>query len=159
MEVNMYVKGKYLWYGDDLNDAFNIRKKVFGEEQKMKNEVLFDELDKVSVHAVVYDENEKPVASGRVAKDENEYRIGKIAVLPEARGKKFGDFLVRMLVDKAYLAGADTVKVRSQLHAVGFYEKIGFEKCGNVFVDPNDGLTVQPMELPKGSLCKECQKK
>lgn len=154
----MYVKGKYLWYGDDLDDVFKIRRKVFGEEQKMSEEVLFDELDKVSVHAIVYDENEKPVASGRIAKDGDEYRIGKIAVLADSRGKKFGDFLVRMLVDKAYLAGANTIMVRAQLHAVGFYEKIGFKKCGNVFTDTRDGLTVQPMELPKGSLCKECQK-
>lgn len=154
----MYVKGKYLWYGDDLSEAYEIRKKVFNEEQQIPEKVLFDELDKVSVHAIVYDENEKPVASGRIARDEEEYRIGKIAVLPEARGKKLGDFLVRMLVDKAYLAGAETIKVRAQLHAVGFYEKIGFKKAGNVFVDSNDGLTVQPMELPKGSLCKECQR-
>lgn len=151
------VRGKYFWYGEDLTDAFEIRSRVFVDEQKMDKDVVFDEDDKVSVHAIVYDTNEKPIASGRIFNDGTEYRIGKIAVLPEARGKKYGDFLVRMLVDKGYLAGADNIKVRSQLHAVPFYEKIGFRKCGNVFVDTKDGLTVQPMELPKGCLCKECQ--
>ncbi len=153
----MYVRGKYFWYGEDLTDAFAIRKKVFGDEQGMKDEVLFDDMDKVAVHAIVYNDKDEPIASGRIINDEGNYRIGKIAVLPEARGKLYGDFLVRMLVDKGYLAGATTIQVQSQIHAVGFYEKIGFKKSGNVFVDNNDGLTVQPMELPKGSLCKECQ--
>lgn len=152
------IRGVYLWYGDDLEDAYRIRRKVFVEEQKMREEDVFDSLDKVSVHAIVYDENENPVASGRIAVDGEEYRIGKIAVLEQCRGKKFGDFLVRMLVDKGYLAGAKTVMVRSQIHAVPFYEKIGFVKCGKVFVD-TDGLTVQPMELKKGALCKECTSK
>ena len=152
------IRGIYLWNGDDLSDAFKIRKLVFQEEQGMDQNNVFDGLDKVSVHAVVYNEDEKAVASGRIVCDNEEYRIGKIAVIKEERGKKYGDFLVRRLVDKGYLAGASTVKVHSQIHAISFYEKIGFKKCGNVFFDI-DGLEVQPMELVKGSLCKECNSK
>lgn len=152
---NDMIRGKYFWNGDDLTDANQIRKTVFVDEQEMKEGDVFDSLDTVSIHAVVYDENEKAVASGRITLDGEEYRIGKIAVLKEARGQGFGDFIVRMLVDKGYLAGAATVMVRSQIHAIPFYEKIGFVKCGEIFRDL-DGLEVQPMELIKGSLCKEC---
>ena len=151
------IRGKYFMYGDDLMEAYEIRREVFVNEQKIKENEVFDNLDMVSVHAVVYDEDNKPVASGRIAFDGKEYRIGKIAVCKSSRGQKLGDFLVKMLIDKGYLAGADAVHVRAQLHAVGFYEKIGFVKNGVVFTD-TDNLVVQPMILIKGALCKECQK-
>lgn len=154
-EENNMIRGIYLWNGDDLTDAFKIRKQVFQKEQQMKEENVFDFLDETSVHVVLYDENEKAVASGRISHIQEEYRIGKIAVLKEERGNKYGDFLVRMLVDKGYLAGASTIKVHAQLHAVSFYKKIGFKNCGVVFIDI-DGLEVQPMELVRGELCKEC---
>jgi predicted GNAT family N-acyltransferase len=145
-------------YGDNLKEAFEIRNEVFVCEQGMNEKDVFDDYDKVSVHAVVYNEENKPVASGRIAFDGTQYRIGKIAVRKKARGQKLGDFLVRMLIDKGYIAGADAIYVRAQLHAIGFYEKIGFSKDGEVFTDI-DGLKVQPMILKKGALCKECQKK
>ena len=42
---------------------------------------------------------------------EEYYKIGRIAVKKECRGKKYGDFIVRMLVDKAFTMGAKEVFV------------------------------------------------
>ena len=149
------IVGKYLWNGDDLSDAYKIRKEVFIKELGRAEEKVFDDLDKVSVHGVVYNEKQNPVASGRIFFDGEEYRLGKIAVLKEERKNGYGDFLVRMLIDKGFEAGADIINVRTQAPTVDFYKKIGFISNGEIFQDIDD-LYVQAMQLKKNDLCKKC---
>lgn len=148
------IKGVYLNGEEDLTDAFSIRRKVFIEEQKVPEEIEMDELDAYAIHAVAYD-GDKAVATGRIIYDGDTYKIGRIAVLKEERGKQYGDFIVRMLVDKAFLHGAKEVLLGAQLPAVGFYEKIGFKPCGEEFEEA--GIPHIPMKLQHDGLCKKCQ--
>lgn len=153
------VQGKYLYYGDDLTDVYYIRRKVFIEEQGIPEENEFDENDQISVHALVYDneDDNKPVATGRVYHDGINYRIGRIAVLKEERGKYYGDFIVRLLVNKAFMSGAEEVKISAQTLAVPFYEKIGFKTYGDIYEE--DGSDHIAMEVKLGAICKKCDKK
>lgn len=148
------VKGVYLNGEDDLSDAFDIRRKVFIEEQKVAEELEMDGMDAYAIHAVAYAEG-KAVATGRIIYDGDTYKIGRVAVLKEERGKQYGDFIVRMLADRAFLHGAKEVLLGSQLHAVGFYEKIGFEPYGEVFDDA--GIPHIHMKLKRDALCKKCK--
>lgn len=154
----MPVQGKYLYYGDDLSEAFQIRKEVFQYEQGVSEQEEFDEIDDLAVHVVIYsNENpKKPVATGRVFFDGNDYYIGRVAVLKDERGKYYGDFAVRMLANKAFLAGANEILIHAQLSAVSFYEKIGFITYGDVFIEA--GIKHISMRLVAGSLCKKCDK-
>ena len=81
---------------------------------------------------LAYETNEQgeeiPVATGRLIFLENWFKIGRIAVKKECRGKHYGDFVVRMLLDKAFSMGAKEVFVGAQAHAISFYERIGFVK-------------------------------
>lgn len=159
MVVKIVVQGKYLCYGDDLSEAFEIRRKVFIEEQGVSAEEEFDENDDLAIHALVYDnkENNKPVATGRVYHDGKHYRIGRIAVLKEERGKYYGDFVVRLLANKAFLAGAEEVIIYAQVSAVPFYEKIGFISYGGTFDEA--GIDHIAMKVELSSICKKCDKK
>lgn len=149
----MVVKGVYLNGENDLTDAINIRRKVFIEEQQVAEEIEIDGMDPYAIHAVAYVEN-KAVATGRIIYDGDTYKIGRVAVLKEERGKQYGDFIMRMLIDKAFLHGAQEVILGAQLHAVGFYEKLGFEPYGEVFSEA--GIEHIHMKLKNGNLCKKC---
>jgi predicted GNAT family N-acyltransferase len=155
----MPVQGKYLYYGDDLSEAFQIRKEVFQEEQGVSEKEEFDEIDDLAIHVVVYsnDDLNKAVATGRVFFDGNDYYIGRIAVLKDERGKNYGDFAVRMLANKAFLAGANEILIHAQVSAVPFYEKIGFITYGDEFMEA--GINHISMKLVAGSLCKKCDNK
>ena len=140
----MYVKGKMKTNQDDLSDIFYIREKVFQEELKIEKSIEVDEYDKRAEFAVVYKvenineeyEFEKAVATGRLIIDkEGNYKIGRIAVLPEERGNQYGEMIVRMLINKAFIDGAEEVFVGAQTHAIGFYEKIGFISSGIEYND------------------------
>lgn len=149
------IEGKFLSGEDDLTEAFEIRRQVFQIEQKVDPKLEFDEYDKSAVHVVIHT-RDKAVATGRIIKKDNTYKIGRIAVLQEERGKKYGDFVVRMLIDKAFQSGAEEVMVGSQIQAVGFYRKIGFEVYGEEYVEA--GINHIAMKLKKEALCKECRK-
>ena len=152
----MLVQGKYLHYGDDLTDVFEIRKKVFQMEQGVPSEDEFDAIDDLAIHVIVYttDTNKRPVATGRVYFDGQNYRIGRVAVLKEERGKYYGDFAVRMLANKAFLAGASDIFIHAQTSVKSFYEKIGFQVDGDDFVEA--GIKHIPMVIKSGALCKKC---
>lgn len=152
----MFIQGKYLYYGDNLSEVFEIRKQVFQIEQGVSAEEEFDDNDDLAVHVLVFDtEGEKhPVATGRVFHDGIDYRIGRVAVLKNERGKKYGDFVVRMLANKAFLSGAQRVVIDAQITALRFYERIGFKSFGEEFEEA--GIKHISMELIAGGLCKEC---
>lgn len=155
----MYIKGKYLHYGNDLKDVFEIRKQVFQIEQGVSQELEQDEYDNEAIHALVYKigDDEVPVATGRLIFIDSEYRIGRICVLKEERKQGYGDFLVKMLIDKAFLAGAKYVSVHAQEKAIGFYEKIGFKICGDSYMEA--GINHFPMEIKPTDVCRDCQSK
>ncbi|MFA9463448.1 MAG: GNAT family N-acetyltransferase [Velocimicrobium sp.] len=151
------IEGKYL-YGlkSDLSEVFAIRREVFVKEDKLLECNEFDGLDTMCVHALISVEG-KNLGTGRILYNGDEYRIGHICILKEERGKKYGDFIVRMLIDKAFLSGADEIMVGSKISAVSFYETIGFVKIGEEYRDASGVLRID-MKVNKGTLCRECQK-
>lgn len=153
----MMIEGKYLYGADsDLSEVFEIRKEVFVKEDGIDEKDEFDGLDTMCVHGIISVAG-KNVGTGRILFDGDEFRIGHICILKEERGKKYGDFLVRMLVDKAFLSGANEVVVGSKINAISFYETIGFETFREKYVD-SLGIERVDMKLNRLSICKECKK-
>jgi predicted GNAT family N-acyltransferase len=133
----MLIQGKLLTYGDDLAEAFSIRRKVFIEELLIPENIEFDEYDAEAIHVIVYEEagSKKAVATGRIVYNGQCCQIGRVAVLKEYRDKRYGDFTVRMLLNKAFTAGISEVTLNAQLNSVEFYRKIGFHKTGDDFIE------------------------
>lgn len=148
----MPIQGKYLYYKDDLNSVFKIRNKVFNKEN-IEDYSDLDEFDKDAIHAIVFslDEN-KPVATGRINWSENNYTISKVAVLDEERLKYYGDFTVRMLATKGFMAGAKEIYLDTPPEYTDFFKKIGFI----VINDYMKNAKLVSMKLTSGSICKKC---
>ena len=121
-----------------------IRTTVFTDEQGANADEEFDKYDSASdsIFALLY-EDEKAVATARIANTENGVKIGRIAVLKSCRGKGYGAVIVNAVTDKAFDFGAETVYVDAQNYAVPFYEKLGFRVIGNEIMDR--GLPHIPM--------------
>lgn len=164
IEVIMYIQGKIIHQGEDLTECFKIRKEVFVEEQGIPEELEFDKLDNSALHCLIFstdnqtkDEHKKAVATGRLLLlEDGTFKIGRIAVRKEERGKHYGDMLVKMLISKAFECGAKKVVLSAQVRAVKFYETIGFKIVGKIYME--DGIEHIGMELSQQDLCKTCQK-
>ena len=109
-----------------------IRETVFIEEQKFKIE--FDDTDDIATHIVMYLDNQ-PVGCCRLYKQENEYHIGRIAVLKPYRGKGYGEKILLNAERVAKEKGADSISLSAQVRASGFYEKLGYKKHGEIYFD------------------------
>lgn len=148
------VKGKFLTPQDpELQDCFEIRKKVFIDEQQIDPDLEYDEWDRFAKFAAVC-EGDKIVGTGRIIFDGETYKIGRIAVLKEVRGRGYGDFIVRMMIDNAFSNGAKEVHIDAQKHALGFYEKIGFKVCGDEHLDA--GIPHFPMVITRADFSTPC---
>ncbi|MGN0502915.1 MAG: GNAT family N-acetyltransferase [Ruminococcus sp.] len=113
-------------------DEKMIRETVFIEEQNFKIE--FDDIDEIATHIVMYLDTQ-PVGCCRLYKQENEYHIGRIAVLKPYRGKGYGEKILLHAESVAKEKGADTIKLSAQVRASGFYEKLGYKKYGEIYFD------------------------
>ncbi|GEA59804.1 GNAT family N-acetyltransferase [Vibrio comitans] len=127
------------WQSKD--EIFLVRNTVFTAEQGIDTNLDFDGQDEQSVHALVYD-NDEPVATGRMLGDGH---IGRIAVLISQRGKGLGTTIMKALVNEARRRNFARVYLGAQVHALDFYEKLGFESIGERYDEV--GIEHQTMQL------------
>ena len=113
-----------------MKKAHKIRYDVFVIGQNCPEELEW-EFEEESTHFLLI-ENDIPLASARHRKTEKGYKLERFAVLSEARGKGYG-----MLILKAILEDIKESNELKYMHAqeqvIPFYEKVGFEKSGNIF--------------------------
>ena len=112
----------------------NIRTTVFINEQGANSNEEFDEYDSSGVFALLF-EDEKSVGTARVVKTDKGYKIGRIAILKEYRGKGYGAFIVRAIAQKTFDLGTDEAFLNALNYAVPFYEKLGFEVIGEEIIE------------------------
>ena len=139
------IRGKYLTSRDDCAPVFEIRRRVFVEEQGFALEIEVDAADKMAVYALALDEAGEPVATGRLYISEDRFHIGRVCALKAYRGLGYGDFIMRMLLHKAVTLNAPSVYLHSQMPMVGFYERYGFKPDGGVILE--EGVEHLPMAV------------
>ncbi len=62
-------------------------------------------------------------------------KIGRVCVLRNLRGRGVGAALIRAAVEELRGLGLTRAKLGSQVHAIPFYEKLGFAAEGPVYDD------------------------
>jgi predicted GNAT family N-acyltransferase len=125
------IQGKLILGQDNLSEIRRIWHEVFVEEGKIPKELIDASIDN-TVHAIVYEgvDVSCPVAAGRMTMEETSAEIELVAVLKEFRDKEYGDFVVRMLLDKAVTAGKQNILVKAPESMKGFFQKQGFIASG-----------------------------
>lgn len=125
-----------------MQQALAVRRRVFIEEQGVPEEIEIDEHDgdpavvTTAAHVLALS-GEAAIATGRLifqAKDGRAH-IGRVAVLREWRGRGYGRAVMRALHQLALARGLEEVTLAAQLHAIGFYERLGYVARGDVFLD------------------------
>ena len=147
------IKGQYLSYGDDLTKVHEIRKAVFTEEYGIPEDVELDDDDIMAMHVILDYEHEK-VGTGRMKYDGETFILDKMAVLKEHRNNGYGEFIVRMLLDKVFLANGKEIFTDATKDTVEFFKKIGFVEIGDEY--ERDKLIYVPMKVQKGSVKTKC---
>jgi predicted GNAT family N-acyltransferase len=115
------------------NDAFLVRQEVFIHEQGVPAELELDEYDPSAAHALAY-LNGRCIGTGRLVDlGGGQAQIGRMAVLDQFRGAGTGRQILEKLVQLASSQNMKTIVLHSQVAAIPFYQKIGFEAQGPVY--------------------------
>lgn len=126
----MTMKFKVYDYLPD--EAKKIRKEVFADEQGFKNE--FDDIDNIAVHMVMYNENDEPIAVGRIFESEakTEFILGRLAVILPYRGKNIGTNMIKEAEKLVLEKGGTSLSLHAQCRAKEFYKKAGYVEFGKI---------------------------
>jgi predicted GNAT family N-acyltransferase len=108
-----------------------IREAVFIQEQHIAAEDEWDAEDAVAVHFIVF-QHDQAIATARLLSNNS---IGRVAVLNTARGLGVGQRLMQAVIDHSRAEQRELVKLSSQVHAIGFYQALGFEVQGEEYLD------------------------
>lgn len=116
------VEGRWYPQGADIGVPLAVRQAVFGAER--------DALDGEAQQVAVFGENGSAVGAARLWWAEGDFWAGDIGVLPQARGKGYGDLLVRLLLYKAASHGAACLRIVSPAALAPFFVRYGFTADG-----------------------------
>ncbi|CBK43435.1 putative Acetyltransferase, GNAT family [Nitrospira defluvii] len=109
-----------------------IRETVFIHEQGVPVELEWDGLDSACAHVLAWNNRGEAIGTARMQQNGT---IGRMAVLKDWRGRGVGRALLRTLLDLATRRGLSRVTLSAQTHALGFYERAGFDVVGEPFID------------------------
>ena len=124
--------------------CYEIRTKVFVDEQGVPLEEELDAYDAVASHYVVEVRGAIIGTARLVDLGDGVGKIGRVAILKEHRNRGLGSELIRLLIDEGF-AGCHTLVLDSQLSAIPFYERFGFWSEGDIFLDA--GIEHRRMKL------------
>lgn len=110
-------------------DAKLIRELVFISEQNIPEQDEWDDQDAISQHFVVYDQNQ-PIATARLLANNS---VGRVAVLKAYRGQGIGRLIMLEIIAYAQAQKRPNLQLSSQVHAISFYEKLGFSIQGDEY--------------------------
>ena len=130
---------------DLYREALDLRYALFFKDFDLPKSVTADDLEPVSVHVVLI-ENNNLLAYGRISPvDSGTYRISQIIVYPEQRRKGFASRIVSELMRQGCELGAKKVVLNSQVSVLPLYRKIGFKECGELYKVKLTGVLHQKM--------------
>lgn len=119
----------------DLESVFAIRHQVFIEEQGVPIEEERDSYDLEAWHWLAWNQG-MPIATARLVRIRpDQGKVGRVAVLPSARGGGVGRQLMFAIHDAAQEEGIVQLFLDAQLTVIPFYEALGYETQGEVFED------------------------
>ncbi len=118
----------------ELASVYALRLEVFVDEQQVPPELELDEDDRRAWH-ILAEEKGVTVGCARILFDQGSAHLGRIAVKRTMRAQGIGSAVVRYAIALCRQRGCTEIGLHAQLHAVGFYEALGFRSHGEPFTE------------------------
>lgn len=141
--MNDFVIAIVSW-SEKQAELTSVRRAVFIEEQNVPESIELDGKDPNCFHVLASDTNGCPVGTARI---NSKGRIGRMAVLHDYRRRGIGRKMIQALMDYGRKNSITDFHVSSQVTAIGFYKKMGFEPYGEEFIEA--GIKHINMKLKK----------
>ncbi|MBP2630595.1 MAG: GCN5-related N-acetyltransferase [Firmicutes bacterium] len=123
---------------EGLEKAYAIRREVFVAEQKVPEELELDAYDKQesTKHVLLVDQEYNAVGTARFRPyNDGVLKIERVAVLAKKRGAGSGKTIMEAIEAEAKKTGYQSMRLSAQTHARKFYERLGFEAKGEIYLE------------------------
>ncbi len=131
MEIKPRVTVIKVTKQDDLEILFEIRRKVFVEEQRVSEKEEYDQYESIAFHYMAC-LNGVPVGTARWRKTDDGIKLERFAVLIDFRSAGIGSSLLKQILED--IGNQNTVLyLHAQITAIGLYKKFGFKEEGGMF--------------------------
>jgi predicted GNAT family N-acyltransferase len=125
-----------------------LRRAVFIDEQGVPEALEWDADDAGALHFLVVDRAGQAIACARLLPDGHIGHIGRMAVLPDWRGRGVGRALLAAVLDAAQARGHATLRLSAQTHAAAFYARAGFSTVGGEYKEAGIPHVAMEKSLP-----------
>lgn len=112
-----------------------VRRQVFVEEQQVPEDLEWDGEDAAAIHVLARDDAGQPIGTGRLLIHGSLAHIGRMAVVTDWRRHGVGSAILEALLAEAERRGLASAFLNAQTYAVPFYERFGFVREGQEFLD------------------------
>ena len=121
---------------EQLWSIYQLRVAIFVVEQKCYYQEV-DQDDKIAQHLLGYDDNRNLVSYARLIPENDQVRIGRIAVAKENRGHGSGRklFSQALISVKSSFPQADQINIQAQAYLKDFYSSFGFQATSDVYLE------------------------
>jgi predicted GNAT family N-acyltransferase len=116
----------------DLNGVYAVRHEVFVVGQAVPLDIERDAEDATALHVLAEDHGQI-VGAGRLVLDGEVGVLGRLSVLPAARGRGIGVALVEKIERLARDHGSRAVEMHAQVPVRSFYERLGYQAYGDEY--------------------------
>ena len=132
---NFNIRKASTWY--DLALCIQCRTRVFVAEQDVPPAIELDQHEDVCMHYLAVSQDGESIATLRWRiTDSGVAKIERLAVLPGYRGYGIGRLIMEhVLADLDDDSDIVSAKLNAQDHSIPFYEKLGFARHGQGFME------------------------
>mmetsp|Transcript_49964 Transcript_49964/g.150258 ORF Transcript_49964/g.150258 Transcript_49964/m.150258 type:complete len:198 (-) Transcript_49964:2054-2647(-) len=132
----------------DVASCFSIRRTVFIEEQRVPEDIEMDGRDSSATHILAVRGGVPCGAARLLISEDGTGKIGRVCVLPSQRRKGVGRSIVLAAVEELRRSPrCHQAKLGAQVHALTFYESMGFQLIpGEEYMDAG-GVPHRDMEI------------
>lgn len=127
-----------LWFASseaDRQAAYDVRMRVFVQEQRVPPEEEIDALDEVALHLLASTPAEVVATSRLVSLNESMGLVGRVAVLREWRQQGIADRMLDALETKARELGLNELTLHSQTYITNLYAKHGYTVTSSAYLE------------------------
>jgi ribosomal protein S18 acetylase RimI-like enzyme len=135
---------------DEYAHAREVRYEALYADWNLPRELVADTDGRTYLHVVAVHEGEV-LGYARLHLEDGESKIYQVAVASFARGRGIATTLMATLEDRARREGRDRVQLDARVHAVGFYERLGYAVVGEEFISGRTGTPHRSMLQRLGS--------
>ena len=119
----------------DFFQIVRIRTEVFVDEQNVDIHIEQDENDDTALHWLVLDDHHHPAACCRGLIDNDEIRIGRVAVLKPYRHQGIATQMMKDVEQDPHLQGLKRIVVHAQIQVKDFYDQLDYQVISKPFYE------------------------